>query len=214
MNIKGKYRSYLVFIAALALHAGVIGYLLYNKHQKEIKEQELVLSFTTSDNKIEMATLENEVSKASQPQEKQNKFESKKIAKSIDKNSENKEILQEEEKIIKKTVNSIDSIASEEKQQIIAKNRSVIFNASYLKNPQPLYPALSRRLREQGLVVIYAYIENDGKVSALSVKSSSGFDRLDKSALQAIQYWHFLPAKKNNILIASLVEIPINFTLE
>ncbi len=204
MNI--KIRNCLVFVIAALLHAAAIIFLV-NIYKSEVKE-ELVMSFdATTTEEIDTQAHDEEISQASTPMQKQENIIEEKVEKA-------EVISKVEEKIIEKTVDSINSVAMEEKKQIIAKDRSVIFNASYLKNPQPVYPRLSRKLREEGLTIIYAYVEKDGKVSSLSIKSSSGYERLDNAALQAVKNWSFLPAKKNSVLIASLVEIPINFKLE
>ena len=47
---------------------------------------------------------------------------------------------------------------------------------------KPTYPSLSRRLGEQGVVVLAFTIEADGQVLDASVKTSSGHPRLDEAA--------------------------------
>ena len=47
---------------------------------------------------------------------------------------------------------------------------------------KPAYPSLSRRLGEQGVVVLEFTIEADGKVLDAKVKKSSGHPRLDEAA--------------------------------
>jgi len=87
-------------------------------------------------------------------------------------------------------------------------------DADYLQNPRPAYPALSKRLGEQGKVMVRALIAADGTVSRAEVSQSSGFDRLDQAALAAVQKWRFVPGKRNGVAEAMWHQIPVNFVLE
>ena len=87
-------------------------------------------------------------------------------------------------------------------------------DADYLNNPPPAYPPLSKRLNEQGRVVIRARIELDGSASQVEVRSSSGFERLDQAALQAVKRWRYLPGKRGGVAEAMWFNIPINFVLD
>ena len=49
-----------------------------------------------------------------------------------------------------------------------------IFNADYLDNPPPPYPALSRRVGEQGRVVLRVLVNPAGSADEVQVRSSSG----------------------------------------
>lgn len=55
--------------------------------------------------------------------------------------------------------------------------------------PKPHYPLFSKRLKEQGDVLIKGCIHKDGKTSTVTIDKSSGFQRLDQSALNAVVYW-------------------------
>jgi protein TonB len=88
------------------------------------------------------------------------------------------------------------------------------FNADYLQNPAPAYPALARRLREQGRVLIRVLVSVDGMPEQIELKTSSGFPRLDHSALETIRSWKFVPARQGEQKIAAWVVVPIAFTLE
>lgn len=86
--------------------------------------------------------------------------------------------------------------------------------ADYLNNPRPPYPPLSKRLGEQGRVVLRVRIETDGSASQAEIQRSSGFDRLDQTALQTVLRWRFVPGKRNGVPEAMWFNIPINFVLE
>jgi protein TonB len=87
-------------------------------------------------------------------------------------------------------------------------------DADYLKNPAPAYPAMARRLGEEGRVVIRAQVGADGLPQAVDVRVSSGSERLDNAALEAVRKWRFIPARRGDIAVASWVQIPFNFSLE
>ncbi len=63
--------------------------------------------------------------------------------------------------------------------------------ASLTAEIKPEYPALSRRLGEEGEVLVSVTIEPDGSVSAASIERTSGHDRLDSAALSAVRATHF-----------------------
>ncbi|TBR14266.1 energy transducer TonB [Rugosibacter aromaticivorans] len=88
------------------------------------------------------------------------------------------------------------------------------FDADYLDNPKPTYPPLSRRVGEQGRVVLRVRVGADGLANDVQLHISSGFARLDNSALETVQHWKFVPARRGNEAIAATVLIPIVFSLK
>jgi protein TonB len=88
------------------------------------------------------------------------------------------------------------------------------YQAAYLENPQPPYPLLSRRNREQGQVRLRVLVRSDGRAETLQVHTSSGYPRLDLAASEAVRGWRFTPAHKAGRDIAGWVEVPITFSLE
>ena len=85
------------------------------------------------------------------------------------------------------------------------------FDADYLKNPAPTYPALSRRLGEEGRVLLLVRVTPQGVPDGVEVRESSGFARLDEAALAAVRQWRFVPARRGNEAIAASVLVPIIF---
>ena len=88
------------------------------------------------------------------------------------------------------------------------------FDASYLNNPKPDYPRLSRRLREQGTVMLRVLVTTDGKADKIEVFSGSGFPRLDAAAERAVSDWRFVPARNGGRNVEAWVVVPIVFKLE
>jgi protein TonB len=87
-------------------------------------------------------------------------------------------------------------------------------DADYLQNPKPPYPAMSKRLGEQGKVVLRVLIGLDGTAQKAEIKQSSGFDRLDQSALATVLRWRYVPGKRAGVAEAMWFNVPINFVLE
>jgi len=85
--------------------------------------------------------------------------------------------------------------------------------ANNLNNPHPPYPRQSRRVGEQGQVVVLVEIAIDGTVSQIQIKQSSGHTRLDASALETVHKWRFIPGERAGVPTKMWVNIPINFVL-
>jgi len=87
-------------------------------------------------------------------------------------------------------------------------------DANYLNNAPPPYPPLSKRLGEQGKVIVRAFIEVNGSASKAEIRNSSGYERLDQTALQTVLKWRYIPGKRAGVPEAMWFNIPINFVLE
>jgi periplasmic protein TonB len=89
-----------------------------------------------------------------------------------------------------------------------------MFNAEYLNNPTPVYPPLSRRMGEQGLVLLRVFVTAHGDPNAVELKTGSGFARLDRAAQEAVKQWKFVPAKRGEQAVDAWVVVPIRFSLK
>jgi len=59
---------------------------------------------------------------------------------------------------------------------------------------EPEYPPVSRRLGEQGSLILQVLVGVDGKVRDAKLVQSSGFDRLDQAALDGVKTsYRFVP---------------------
>lgn len=87
------------------------------------------------------------------------------------------------------------------------------FDANYLKNPAPAYPVMSRRLGEEGRVVLRVFVSAEGRPEQIELKNSSGFPRLDQAAEEAVRRWKFAPARRGDEAVATWVAVPIVFNL-
>jgi protein TonB len=86
-------------------------------------------------------------------------------------------------------------------------------NAEYLQNPKPAYPAMSKRLGEQGKTVVRVLIGVDGLPKKASVRNSSGYERLDEAARAAVMSWRYVPGKKNGVVEEMEFDVPINWVI-
>ena len=85
----------------------------------------------------------------------------------------------------------------------------------YLQAPQLVYPPLSMRRRETGLVVVRAYVGTEGGAPrTVQVERSSGHARLDQAALSAVQQARFRPYAEKGQPVEGWALIPIRFELE
>ena len=88
------------------------------------------------------------------------------------------------------------------------------FDADYLHNPAPPYPPQSRRMSEEGRVILRVEVSAEGRAENVEIKTSSGSARLDESALRTVRSWRFIPAKRGETAVDSWVLVPIIFKLE
>jgi protein TonB len=86
-------------------------------------------------------------------------------------------------------------------------------DADYLNNPKAPYPLMSRRLGEQGRVLVKVFIEVDGTPNNAEIKTSSGFDRLDRAALASVLQWRYEPGKVGGVAQGMWYVVPVDFLL-
>lgn len=87
------------------------------------------------------------------------------------------------------------------------------FDADYLDNPAPAYPGLSRRLGEQGRVLLRVFVNPDGTAAQVEIRESSGYERLDRAARDTVLRWRFVPARQGERGVAAWVLVPITFSI-
>lgn len=91
----------------------------------------------------------------------------------------------------------------------------VSISASYANsNRKPEYPAMSRRLNEQGTVILKVLVTENGAASMVEVKTSSSYPLLDESARNAVMQWHFNPATIDGKPTSEFYSLAIPFKLE
>ena len=90
----------------------------------------------------------------------------------------------------------------------------VVQNVAYVdkKICTPKYPRVSRKRGEKGRVLVKVFINRDGSSEKVEIEQSSGFNRLDKAAMDSAKKCRFVPAKRNGKPVKTLATIPYTFT--
>lgn len=78
----------------------------------------------------------------------------------------------------------------------------------------PRYPPQSRRLNEEGVVVLRVELDEQGSVGAARVASGSGYARLDEAALAAVRTWRCNPAQRAGRPVRAVALQPFKFILQ
>jgi protein TonB len=79
---------------------------------------------------------------------------------------------------------------------------------------EEIYPAMSRRLGEEGSVILLLTVNEEGRVTEAKIQTSSGFDRLDEAASkEAVRSWRFLPGTINGKPSAMQYPLKVTFKL-
>jgi protein TonB len=66
-----------------------------------------------------------------------------------------------------------------------------VFDKAHSREPE--YPSVSRRLGEEGVVVVRVLVAEDGHVLQAELVKSSGFSRLDNAAVESMKSYRFGP---------------------
>jgi protein TonB len=88
------------------------------------------------------------------------------------------------------------------------------YELAYLNNPAPAYPPLARRAKEQGRVVLRVLVSASGTAQDVEVRTSSGYERLDRAAVEAVRRWRFVPARRGGETIPAWALVPVSFQLD
>jgi protein TonB len=88
-----------------------------------------------------------------------------------------------------------------------------IVEARALVAPPPAYPRLAVRAGEEGTVLCHIHVGADGGVLSVEVVESSGSERLDRSAVQALSAWRFEPRRVDGAAVACVVPHRVTFRL-
>lgn len=67
-------------------------------------------------------------------------------------------------------------------------------DASWSGNTPPPYPAMARRMGDQGEVRLDIHVGADGSVLEVRLRQSSGSQLLDRTAIETVKKWRFRPA--------------------
>lgn len=75
------------------------------------------------------------------------------------------------------------------------------------------YPERMRKAEAEGLVIVGAALDTFGRVFDTRLLKSSGFDELDKAAVEAVSKARFTPAIQHDKALAVKISVPVHFNL-
>ncbi|CRZ20882.1 energy transducer TonB [Kingella kingae] len=72
-----------------------------------------------------------------------------------------------------------------------------IINGGYIKEPNVMYPDKSVELGEEGKVKLAIIVNPNGSVDDIELIQSSGFERLDRAAIETVKQAKYQPKNVN-----------------
>ncbi len=75
----------------------------------------------------------------------------------------------------------------------------------------PFYPAIAQSARIEGVVILEAVIDTQGRVESARILRS--IPLLDQAALDAVRQWRFTAARLNGGAVPVVMTVTVNFTL-
>lgn len=206
------------FMIVLFFHLSANKLLIKDETKKEIYKPKYQKVSVQLAKMAVPKTKEKTIKKKKVLKKKIEKIVKKKTVKKAPRKIQKKEIQkkQEKEPIKKKT---LQKIAKKNQSKFLEKSKK--FKRTYLialreaidKNKK--YPRISKRLEEQGMVLISFTVLKSGLFKNIKVLTSSGKKRLDKAALKALELTgKFKPFGKEIKKEFLELIVPINFKLK
>lgn len=81
-----------------------------------------------------------------------------------------------------------------------------------VRDVRPAYPPAAQAAGIQGVVILEARIDVDGRVYDAKVLRS--IPELDEAALEAVRQWEFTPTEVNGVLVPVIMTVTVNFSLQ
>ena len=78
----------------------------------------------------------------------------------------------------------------------------------------PAYPAAEIRSNHAGTVILRVQVLENGRIGDVELVQSSGFPRLDESALREAKHWRMKPGTRDGVPVMMWKEVPITFQLK
>jgi periplasmic protein TonB len=79
---------------------------------------------------------------------------------------------------------------------------------------EPVYPVAEIRLGHEGTVLLAVQVRPNGRVGAVKLERSSGYPRLDESALREARTWRMIPGTRDGATVEMWKLVPITFRLK
>lgn len=80
-----------------------------------------------------------------------------------------------------------------------------------LRNVNPRYPEIARSARVQGIVILEARVDAEGRVAKLDVLRSVPL--LDQAAIDAVEQWRYEPTLIDGTPVPVIITVTVNFTM-
>ena len=110
------------------------------------------------------------------------------------------------------SVETPTAISAESQPTTPSMTETPLAEVQLVRQVEPAYPPMSKRMDEQGTVVMRVTVQPNGRVSNVAVVTSSGFQRLDIAARDAVRQWTF--ARRDGANVAYTVTVPVKFQLD
>jgi protein TonB len=105
------------------------------------------------------------------------------------------------------------SVATAPTPAVASTPKTISTGVEYIQAPQPVYPLMSKRMGEQGRVMLRILVNEKGMPDQVQVHTSSGSARLDEAGRQAALRAQFKPHMEDGHAVAVYVIVPLNFQL-
>lgn len=175
------------------------------EEQKEIKKENLIKKETAKPTK---KVLPNKIEEKVQKIEEQKKEESIQNTTNIS-TTPQKQI--EYSTNTEKTNESKEQNSNNEEKFILEYGKKV----REAINQNKTYPNISKKLKEEGLVIISFRVLKNGEIENIHIKQSSNKERLDNAAINALNETNSFEAFDKNIKKAFLdFQIPLEFSIK
>ncbi len=200
LNYKASHL--LAFFATIGVHATIAASSFLPSDPVVLNKQAIQISFVApsgQNRKSDNSSHEKMVMKTEKEHSiKNKKEEAKKSKKSVKKSFAGKETSGRVHK---------DAIATR------SVDSKPVFDAKYLNNPAPYYPRIAKKKKIQGKVFLNVMVTVNGTAERVEVLHSSGHSMLDLAALDAVQEWRFIPAKRSGKPVSTNVIVPVEFKI-
>ena len=114
---------------------------------------------------------------------------------------------------VEKPVQPVAVVAAAPAAPATGTPKTITSGIEYILPPQTVYPQMSKRMGEQGKVVLRILVNEKGRPDQVQVQTSSGFARLDEAGRQAGMRAIFKPRLEDGRAVAVYVVIPVTFQL-
>jgi protein TonB len=80
-----------------------------------------------------------------------------------------------------------------------------------IERVQPEYPELARRAKVQGVVILEAVVDREGRVQ--DVRLLRSIPLLDRAAMDAVRHWRYSPLLVGGQRESFILTVTVNFSL-